>query len=166
MSIVFSVLLDWNKNTVIGHKDGALCVTYEKDGVQCATTNTMHMPETKKYGYKKLWSAYVVQFVQLYVFPIVDVFLSLDNYQTKFYSVSHTVLCSLAFSSYMLICSPFSSSPLLSISGSILSPMSMLAGSRDGRVTNSMSIYIFTSQAQPTAIRFHTWRILRPRFFA
>jgi hypothetical protein len=46
------------------------------------------------------------------VFPIVDVSLSLDNYQAKCSYVRHKVLCSLSFSS------------------SILSHISMLAGSR------------------------------------
>jgi hypothetical protein len=80
------------------------------------------------------------------VFPIVDVFLSLDNYQTKCCCVRHKVLCSLSFSSSILTVFPFSSSPLLSVSGSILSRISMLAGSRGGGLRNSISIYIFTSR--------------------
>jgi hypothetical protein len=90
------------------------------------------------------------------VFPIVDVFLSLDNYQTKCCCVRHIILCSLSFSSSILACFPFSSSPLLSVSGFILSCISMLAGSWGGGVRNSMSIYIFVSRVRPTAVHFHT----------
>jgi hypothetical protein len=73
-----------------------------------------------------------------------------------------SVLTSLYFSCSILSHSPFFSSPLLSISDSILSPMSMLAGSQDDGVADFMSIYISTSRVWPTVVRFHSSRILWP----
>jgi hypothetical protein len=78
-------------------------------------------------------------------FPIVDVFISLDNYQTKFCCVRYKVLCSLSFSSSILTHFSLFFFTLLSVFGSILSRISMLVSSWGDRLRNSISIYISTS---------------------